>query len=165
MVTRWILWFWLRAYSTHTPGFLTLPIECKCHTMVEWSQFITFASSRVHWCGSLWINVFKQSSSNPKVLPERGVSLMSKWSSLKWENHFLLCSLQWHCPHIWRKCFWLLLPLYWTQREEYVRNIPICPIGTPFSSVHSSTHYLQITKLQYVNSSTTIELHIKNDNR
>ena len=33
--------------------------------------------SRVRWCGSLWINVFKWSSSNPVSLPEHGVSLMS----------------------------------------------------------------------------------------
>ena len=46
-------------------------------------------------------------------------------------------------------------------REEYVGNVPISPLGTPFSSVQSSTHYLQMTKLQYVNSSTTIGLRIK----
>ena len=28
--------------------FFNLSIECKCRTMVEWSQLITFASSRVH---------------------------------------------------------------------------------------------------------------------
>ena len=38
----------------------------------------------------------------------------------------------------------------------------ILPLGTPFSSVHSSTHYLQVTNLQYVSSITTIELRIKN---
>ena len=38
-------------------------------------------------------------------------------------------------------------------------------VGTPLSSFHGSTHYLQMTKLQYVNSSTIIELEIKNDNR
>ena len=70
------LWFCLRACGTHKFDFWTLLIECKYHTMVEWSQFITFASSRVHWCGSLWINVFKRSSSNPEGLPERGVSLI-----------------------------------------------------------------------------------------
>ena len=75
--------------GTQTPDFLTLPIECRCRKMVELSQFITFASSRVHWCGSLWINMFKRSSSNPEVLPERGVSLISKRFSLKRENHFL----------------------------------------------------------------------------
>ena len=68
-------------------------------------------------------------------------------------------------------------------REEYVGNVPISPLGTPFSSVHSSTlslslslthshtHSLslslslslQMTKFQYVNSST-IELQIKNYN-
>ena len=85
MDTHWFFLFWLRACGTHTPDFLTLPIECRCCTMVEWSQFITFASSRVHWHGSLWINVFKRSSSNPKGLHE-WVALMSKQSSLKWES-------------------------------------------------------------------------------
>ena len=88
MTTRWFLWFWLRACSTHTPDLWTLPIECKCRMMVERSQFITFASSRVHWRGSLWIHAFKRSWSNPEGLPERGVSLMSKRSS-KGENHFV----------------------------------------------------------------------------
>ena len=89
MTTHWFLCFWLRACCTHTPDFWTLPIECKCHTMMEWSQVITFASSRVHWRRSLSINEFKRSSSNPEGLPERGVSLMSKRSSLKRENYFL----------------------------------------------------------------------------
>ena len=62
------------------------------------------------------------------------------------------------------KCFWpppLLSTLYWTKRKEYVGNFSIYPLGTPFSSIHGSTHYLQMTKLEYVNSSTTIELQIK----
>ena len=84
----WFLWFWFRACGTHTSDFLILPIECKCHTMVECSQFIKFTSSRVHWHGSLWINVFKWSSSNPEELPEHWVLLMSKRSSLKRENYF-----------------------------------------------------------------------------
>ena len=84
----WFLWFRLRACGTHTPDFLILPIECKCRKMVEWSQFVTFTSSQVHWRGSFWINVFKRSSSNLEGLPERGVSLMAKRSSLKRENHF-----------------------------------------------------------------------------
>ena len=50
-------------------------------------------------------------------------------------------------------------------REEYVGNVPISPFGTPYSSLHGSTHYFRMKKLQYVNSSTTIELQIKNDNR
>ena len=44
----------------------------------------------------------------------------------------------------------------WTQRQEYVGNVPISPLGTPFSSVHDSTHYLHMTKLQYAISNTTI---------
>ena len=58
MATCWFLWFWFKACSNHTPDFWTLPIECKCRTMVEWSEFITFTSFWVHWRGSLWINVF-----------------------------------------------------------------------------------------------------------
>ena len=156
MSTCWFLWFWLIAWSTYTPDFWTLPIECKCRKMVEWPEFITFASSRVHWHGSLWINAFKWSSSNPEDLPERGVSLMSKRQTI-----LLSCSLRWHYPHVRRKCFWLLSPLYWTQRDDYVGNVPISPLGTSFSSVHGSTHCLQITKFQYVNSSTKTELQIK----
>ena len=81
--TRWFLWLCLRACGTHTPYYWTLPIECKCQTMVEWPRFVKFASSRVHWRGSLWIDVFKRSSSNPESAPKRGVSLMPRWSSLK----------------------------------------------------------------------------------
>ena len=168
MSTRWFLWFWVRACSTHTPNFLTLSIECKCHTMVEWSQFITFASSRVHWRGWLWINALNDLYHTRNVFLERGVLLMSKWTSFKRKNYFLPCSLRWHCPHTRCKCFWpppLLSPLYWTQREQYVRNVPISPIGIPFYSVHGSTHHLQMTKLQYVNSCRTVELQIKNYNR
>ena len=40
---------------------------------------------------------------------------------------------------------------------DYQENVTISPLGTPFSSVHGSIHYLQMTKQQYVNSSTTIE--------
>ena len=154
--------------ETHTSNFWTLPIEYKCCTMVEWSQFITFASSRVHWGRSLWINVFNRSSSNPEDLPEHGVSLMLKQSSLKRENNFLAelspISLSPYMVQMFLASP-LLLPLYWTQREEYVRIVPISPLGTPFSSVHRSTHYLQMTNLQYVNSSTIIEMQIKSDNR
>ena len=80
---------WLRACSIYTPNFLTLLIECKCRTMLE-SQFIIFAISRVHWRGSLWINMFTRSSSNPKGLPERGV-LMRKRSSLKRKKKTFYC--------------------------------------------------------------------------
>ena len=34
-----------------------------------------------------------------------------------------------------------------------------------FLASMAPTHYLQMTKLQYVNSSTTVELQIKNDNQ
>ena len=142
MATHWFLWFWLRACGTHTCNFLTLSIECKCRTMVEWSQFITFAIFWVHWRGSLWINVFKLSSSNPKGLPECGVSLMSKQSSLKQENHFLAVLSPMALTPYTVQIFLatrLLSSLYWTQREEYVGNVPISPLGTSFSSVHDST--------------------------
>ena len=51
------------------------------------------------------------------------------------------------------------------EKNTYVGNVPISPLDIPFSSVHGSTHYLQMTKLQYVNSSTTIELKKKHDNQ
>ena len=41
------------------------------------------------------------------------------------------------------------------------QNVPISQLCAPFSSVHGSTHFLQMTKFQYVNSSTTIELQVK----
>ena len=74
--------FGLQHVVPNTPNFWLL-IECIYRMMVEWPEFITFASFRIYWRGSLWINVFKRSS-NPKGLPELGVSLMSKR-----EIHFL----------------------------------------------------------------------------
>ena len=50
-------------------------------------------------------------------------------------------------------------------KEKNVENVPISPLDTKFSRVNGSTHYLQMAKLQYVNSNTTIELQIKNDNQ
>ena len=145
--------------------FLILPIKCKCRMIVEWLQFITFASSRVHWRGWLWINALNDLYHTRNVFLERGVLLMSKWTSFKRKKTiFLPCSLRWHCSHTRCKCFWsppLLSPIYWTLREEYVGSAPISPLGTQFSNIHGSTHYLQMTKLQFVNSSTTIELQIK----
>ena len=76
----------LRACGTHTPDFSNLPIDCKCHTMhgmVTVHHICQFSSTLT------WINVFKRSSSNPEGLSERGLSLMSKRSSLKRENRFL----------------------------------------------------------------------------
>ena len=111
-------------------------------------------------CGLMRLNDAHQ------ILPERRVTLMSKRSSWKRENHYpAVLSLMALSPTR-RKCFWppaLFSSRYWTQREEYFGNVPVFPRGTPFSSIHGST--LQMTKLQYVNSSTTIDLQIKNDNR
>ena len=53
----------------------------------------------------------------------------------------------------------------WARTRAIFRKCSNFSICTPFSSIHGSTHYLQMTKLQYVNSSTTLELRIKNDNR
>ena len=154
MTTRWFSWFWFRVCCTHSPHFWTLPIECKCRTMMECSQFITFSNSRIHGRGSLWINVFKRSSSNPEGLPERGVSLMSKRSCFKRENHFLavLCPMVLfpYTTQMFRPPQ-LLSPLYWTQREEYVGNVPISPLGSSFSSIYRSIHSLQRTKFHYAN--------------
>ena len=109
-----------------------------------------YTNTRVNWRGSLWINIFKRSSRKRESLPKRGVSLMSKRSSLKREKHFLaVLSPMALSPYTAQ---------YWTQWEEYVGNVQNSPLGTPSSSAHGSTHYLQMTKLQYVNSSTSIEL-------
>ena len=124
------MWFWLRACSTHTPDFLTLPIECKCRTMVEWSQFITFTNSQVRRRGSLWINVFNRSSSNPEGLPEHETSLMSKWSFLKWEP-FSFHALSDGIVPIHDKCFWTLSPLYLISKKR------ICQKCSNFSTWHS----------------------------
>ena len=99
----------------------------QCCTMVEWSQFITFASSRVHWRGSLWINVLTMFIKPRKSFLSWSVTNV-KTILLKTRKQFLSCSLWWHCPHTRRKCFWpppLLSPLCWTQKEEYVGNVPM----------------------------------------
>ena len=73
-------------------------VDNKCQ---QWWLHLGKASFREHWRGSLWINVFKRSSSNPEGLPERGVSLMTKRSSLKRENHFLaVLSPMTLCPYM-----------------------------------------------------------------
>ena len=108
-----------------------------------------------------WIIVFKRFSSNSKGFPEHAVSLMSKRSSLKRENHFLAVLSPMALSQTRRKCFWsppLLSLLYWTQREEYVVNVPISSFGTPFSL--SSNDKTSICKLKHNN-----ELQIKNGNR
>ena len=111
-----------------------------------------------------WITVLKRSSSNPEGIPERGLSLLSILSSLKRENHFLVMlspmALPPYTPLMFLALSAAFAPLLKT-REEYEVNVQISPLGTPFSSDHGSTQYLIITKLQYVNSSTTIELQIK----
>ena len=146
MASRWFLWFWLTVCGTHTPDFEPCPLNANVAR--RWNGHICQFSSSLHWHGSLWINAFKLSSSNPEGLPKRGVSLMSKRSSLNEKTFFLPSSPRWHCPQTRRKCFWLpplLSPFYWTQREENVGNVPISPLGTQFSSVHSSPHYLQMS--------------------
>ena len=145
MPTRWFSWFWLRA----------CPIECKCRTVVEWSQLITIASSRVHWRGSLWINVFQRSSSNPEGFPERAVSLMSKRYSFKRENFFLAVLVPIHGANVSGRlrCFRPYIELKEKNMSEIFQFLHL--------SVHGFTHYIQLTKLRYVNSSTTIALQIK----
>ena len=161
VVTRWFL-FWLRACGTHTPDIWTLPIEIKCRTKAEWSQLTTFSSSRVHWRGSLWINVFKRFSSNPEVLTERGVSLMS---SLKRENHYRAVlsqmTLSPYTAQIFLAASAAFAPLLNSKRR-------ICRKCFNFSTWHSIFYLrslFQTTKFQYVNWSTTTEFQIKSDNR
>ena len=70
---------------------------------------------------------------------------------------------------LWAKLRPWCLSLQWNtwpwagHSDDDVGNIPISPLGTPFSSIDGSTHNLRMTKFQYVNSSTS-ELQIKNDN-
>ena len=140
MATRWFLWFWLRACGTHTPDFWTLPIECKSCTMIQWSQLITFASSRVHWHGSLWINVFERYSSNSEGLPERGVSLMSKRSSLKRENHFRALLSSMALSPYKAKTFVPASSSFapqWTQKEKNMSKM--------FQFLHLALHFLAST--------------------
>ena len=48
-------------------------------------------------------------------------------------------------------------------REDYVGNVPIFPLGTPFCNIHGSTHYPQMTKFMLTQAQ---QLNIKkNDNR
>ena len=140
--------------------FWTLSIECKCRMMVEWSQFIIFASSRAHWRGLMCLNDLHQT---PKVFLNIECHLHQNDPPLNEKTIFLLCSLWWHCPHTKRKCFCpppLLSPLYWTKREECVWNVPISPLDTPFCSVHGSPHYLQMTKslLNYAPTEYTVKI-------
>ena len=93
--------------------------------------------------------------------------LMSKQSSLKRENHFLsVLSPMALSPYSAQMflaapaAFALLL----NSKRRICRKCSNFSIGAPFSSVYGTTRYLQLTKLQYVNSSITIELQIKNDN-
>ena len=169
MATRWFLWFWLRACGIRTPDFWTLTTEWKCRTMVERSLFITFASSRVHCRGSLWINVFKLSTSNPESLPERGVSLTGKLSSLKRENHFLAVlspmALSPYAAQMFLAASAVFAPLLYSKRRICQKCSNFSTWLSPFSSVYGSTHYRQMTKLQYVTSSTITELQTKNYNR
>ena len=43
--------FVVLACGTHIPKLLTLPIEWKRRKMIEWPQYITFASSQVAYIG------------------------------------------------------------------------------------------------------------------
>ena len=134
---------------SHDGGMVTVHHICQFSSSLTWI-IVDYVLNDLHQTPKVFLNVECHLCQNDPPQNKKTI--------------FLLCSLWWHCPHTWYKCFWLgllLVPLCWTQREEYVGNVPI----SPFSSVHSSTHYLQMTKLQYVNSSTTIELQIKNGNQ
>ena len=164
MAIRWFFfWFWLRAYVTHSPDFWTLPIECKCRTMVEWSQFITFASSRVHWRGSLCLNDLHQTFLNvechyyqndPPLQMRKPFSCRALSSGI----------VPIHGTNV-SGCLCCFHPSIELKEKNILEMFQFLHLALQFSSVHDSTHYLQTTKLQYVNSNTTIELLIKNDNR
>ena len=93
---------------------------------------------------------------------------MSKRSSLKLENYFVAVlsplALSPYKAQMFLAASAAFAPLLNSKRRiGYVGNVPISPLCTPFSSVHGSTHSLQMTKLQHVNSSITIEFQIGND--
>ena len=138
----------------HDGGMVTVYHICQFSSTLKWKSF-----------SLMCLNEFHQI---PEGLPEHRVSLMSKLSSLKRENHFLAVfspmALFPYMAQIFLAVSAAFAPLL-NSREEYVGNVPVSPLGTPFYSVHGSTHYLEMTKLQYVNSSTSTELQIKNDNQ
>lgn len=47
MSTRWFILFSFKTCGIQTPNFLTLPLECKCYSMVDWPEFIVVASCRL----------------------------------------------------------------------------------------------------------------------
>ena len=167
MATCWLLWFWLRSCGTHTPDFFNF-----AHWMRWWnghssSHLPVLEYTDVDHCWLICLNYCT-------FIKPRGSSWM--WSITNIKTILLKMGKPFSCRLLFDGIvpihganvsgrLPLLSPLYWTQRKSYVGNVPISPLGAPFSSIHSSTHYLQMTKHQYVNSSSTIELQIKNDNR
>ena len=92
--------------------------------------------------------MFKKSASNPE-------GLISKR-----ENHFLALLSPMALSSYKAQMLLAASAAFAPQREEYVENVPISPLGTTFYSVHGFSHYLQITKLEYVNSIITIYMEI-----
>ena len=143
MATLWFRGFGLEHAVPIHPIFEPCPLNANVARW--WNVHICQYSNTL-----TWINVFKRSSSNPESLPERGVSLISKRSSSKWENHFLavlspMALYPYTTPQMFLTASAAFAPLF--NSEEYVGNVQISPLGTPFSSVHGSTRYLQMTKL------------------
>ena len=111
-----LLWFCIRACDF----FLTFSVKFKCPTTVDGPR------SRVLWRGSLFFIKSRRSSWTWSV---------TKVKTILIKTIFLPCSLRWYCPHTQRKSIRpppLLSSLYGTQREEYVGNVPISPLSTPF---------------------------------
>ena len=132
--TRRFLWFWLRDAVPIHPIFEPRPLNANV------ARWWNGHSSRVHWRGSLWINMFKRSSSNPEGLAERGVSLLSKRSFLKRENHFLVMVSPMALSPYTAQMFVVIAafaPLL-NSKRRICWKCSFSPLGTPFSSVHGS---------------------------
>ena len=123
-------------------------IFCGCHlnsNVARWcnghssSHLPVLEYTDVDHCGLMCSNDLHQTQG----LPESGVSLISKRSSLKRKNHFLAVlspmTLSTYTAKMFLAASVAFSPI-WTQREKYVRNVPISPLGTVFPSVPGSTH-------------------------
>ena len=111
-----------------------------------------------HSGGRVWIlHALSQNHKNQQVAIF--VSLLAP-HRLAREQHrlFLSCIItgdeEWcFYPNIRKRKEWLSQK----KREEYVGNVSISPLGTPFSSVHGSTHYLYWKLSNYFNIFITEE--------
>ena len=134
----------------------TVNIPQSCDICIQWARFKK---------SSVWVpHALRQNHKNkrmaicPCLLARRRLAREQHWPFL---SSIVTGDKKWCFSANISKRKGRLYP----NKIKHVGNVPISPLGTPYSSVHGSTHYLQMTKLHDVNSSTIIELQIKNDNR